>query len=114
MTASRRGSGSPTHDAPVDLRDASLTGSEFCREALDVSATHGQRRRKLKNMPFLSIPDEALPDLEKITEVDQAFFDSILTAIKETGPSLTGGQLENKIVGKLKPPDNNDLSAILR
>ncbi len=65
-------------------------------------------------MPSLHIPEEALPDFKKIAEVDQEVFDSLLAAIKETGPTLTRDQFEKKIAGKIKFQGKADLAAILR
>jgi hypothetical protein len=65
-------------------------------------------------MPTLTIPEAALPDLRNIADADQQFFDSLIAAIKETGPTLTGGQFERKIAERITPPDKTTLNAILR
>jgi len=70
--------------------------------------------KKTQSMATLNIPDEALPDLTRIVELDQGFFDSFLASVKETAPTLTRGQFVNKIVATLPAASKSDLAAILR
>jgi hypothetical protein len=65
-------------------------------------------------MVSLVIPDEALPDLRRIADVDSKDFDALLHVLGETGPALTRAQFENKIAGKPLLPNKDDISAILR
>src|SRR5438874_1961897 len=65
-------------------------------------------------MPSISIPDEALPDLKRIAEVDGAIFDSLLSAIRETKPTLRRGQLRKEILEKVKSSDEAEIRSIFR
>jgi hypothetical protein len=95
------------------------------QEALDLPQTHWQRRGQLKPaavpwaknlplMPSLKIPDEALPDLKKIAELEQEFFDSLLKAVSEAEPTLTRSQFENKISAKVASADKSAISTVLK
>lgn len=65
-------------------------------------------------MASLTIPEEALPDLKRIAELDDNLFDSLLSAIGETSPALTRDQFARKVSEKVKLPDDGDLQAVLR
>jgi len=62
----------------------------------------------------LTIPEEALPDLKRIAELDDKLFNSLLSAIGESTPALTRDQFARKISERVKIPDEADLQAVLR
>jgi hypothetical protein len=65
-------------------------------------------------MPSIELPNEALPDLKTITEIDQQHFDSLLKAMTETGPTLTRSRFQTSVVEKVETVSKSDIEAILR
>ncbi|MGD1085171.1 MAG: hypothetical protein ABSA47_10540 [Verrucomicrobiota bacterium] len=49
---------------------------------------------------IFELPKEALPDLQQVAEIDEKSFGSLLEAINEIGPTLTGSQFFTKLAGK--------------
>ena len=62
----------------------------------------------------IEIPDEALDDLKKVVEPNDATFDSLLTAIRETPPTLSPRQFPRKVAQRFRDLAEHDLQAILR
>lgn len=67
-------------------------------------------------MPVASvnIPEQALPDLKRIAEFDDALFDSLLKAIGDTAPTLTKAQFSRALAAKVATADDEDIQAVLR
>ena len=61
----------------------------------------------------VSIPEGALPDLKRVAELDDELFNSLLTAIGETAPTLTRDQFFTKLSDRVKSP-SEDIYAVLR
>jgi hypothetical protein len=68
----------------------------------------------LRNMAAfkLNIPREALPDLKAIAELDEHLFKTLISAIRETDPTLTQAQMSNQIREKVKL-STADISGVL-
>jgi hypothetical protein len=66
-------------------------------------------------MPLVSvdIPEQALPDLKRVVDLDDAHFSSLMAAIGETAPSLTRDQFFKKLSVQIDLPAE-DILAILR
>src|SRR6266496_699761 len=63
---------------------------------------------------IIEIPNEALDDLKKIIELDDRIFESLLSAIGQTEPTLTSRQFTKKVVEKVQGLAEIDLQSILR
>lgn len=61
----------------------------------------------------ITIPEAAVPDLERIAALDDGCFDTLIRALRETKPTLTPTQLEQRLGGKVSLPNKLDLRAIL-
>jgi hypothetical protein len=62
----------------------------------------------------LNIPNEALSDLKTIAELDEGGFNSLLSAFRESTPTLRHNQFENLIASKIKSISRGDLQSVLR
>lgn len=67
-------------------------------------------------MPVASvnIPEQALPDLKRLAELDDALFESLLKAIGDSSPTLTKTQFSNALAAKVATADDEDIQAVLR
>jgi hypothetical protein len=67
-------------------------------------------------MPVASvnIPEQALPDLKRIAELDDALFDSLLKAIGDSSPTLTKTQFSSALAEKVGTADDEDIQAVLK
>ena len=95
------------------------------REALDLQAVDGQRGRQLKAVresreksnkivSTLSIPDEALPDLKQIADLEDESFDALLAVVGEVGATLTWSQMQQKVAEKVASSHKSDGTLLLR
>jgi hypothetical protein len=64
-------------------------------------------------MASINIPDEALPDLKKIAQTTEEVFNSLISAITETTPTLRPIQFEKEIAAKVKSISSEELRSIL-
>jgi len=67
----------------------------------------------MPTVPTFEIPKEALPDLKRIAELNEALFNSLLDAFATTDPALTAGQFALKIAHKVPQVGQSDIQAIL-
>jgi len=61
----------------------------------------------------IQLPPEALPDLDKIASLAPDAFESLLTAIKQTGPTLRGWEFSNNIAKKVPLIDRGDVGSLM-
>ncbi len=61
----------------------------------------------------LTIPEKALPDLEKIAELSDEVFNTILSVLRDQKPTLTTTQLEEQIGQKLEDSVRLNLASVL-
>ena len=64
-------------------------------------------------VPQFNIPDEALPDLVTISELDEKLFESLIDVIGSTEPTLTAGDFASRIEEKVRLPEKGHLKAVL-
>jgi len=61
----------------------------------------------------IELPNEALPDLIKIASLGEGVFDSLLTALKETPPTLRGWQFSNNVADRVPAIERSDVGSLL-
>src|SRR5437899_111492 len=64
-------------------------------------------------MPSINIPDEELPKLKEIVELSNERFDSLVSALSETGPTLTPVQFESEVEKRLPSFSEDEILRIL-
>ena len=64
-------------------------------------------------MASLKIPDEALPDLKKIADINESLFNSFYSVVSKTSPTLRPSQFEQLIVSKTKGIPRGTVRSIL-
>jgi hypothetical protein len=62
----------------------------------------------------INIPSEALPDLQTIAELDDQTFNSLVSAIGETQPTLTHGQFIKRLASKSAGFQTKDIAVVLK
>jgi len=68
----------------------------------------------MPSIETLMLPDEALPDLKQIAEMDEQPFGSLLKAIGESAPTLTRARFQKNLVDKVQEVPKSHIEAILR
>jgi hypothetical protein len=65
-------------------------------------------------MSIVEIPEKALPDLKRLVELDGMLFEQLLTAISESGPTLTSAKFYSQIAAKAPNVEEATISSIIR
>jgi hypothetical protein len=67
-----------------------------------------------KKFTVRELPQQALPDLKRIAELEESLFDQFLVATTEIGPTLTPDQFASRIVQKIPALKDKGVLAMIR
>ncbi len=62
----------------------------------------------------IELPEKALPDLKRIAGIDEARFDALMNAVRETEPALRKAAFLSKLSSKLPDFDEEDVQSVIR